>query len=616
MCKKSVADDREVPTDPTADGGGNQGLGRLIELAMMKRGPMIAAVVLSVLSTVASFVPYIAIYLVIKEIILVYPAVDTLDTAAVFMYAGWALLGVLANIVFYLFSVAFSHIAAYGTLYQLKIDFLEHLSQLPLGYFIKMGTGKLREVTDGSIESLEGFIAHDFANLVSALTAPIVMLVMILAVDWRFGLVAVLGIVISFVLYGITSTGEDAKRMVDDYQAAQADMGNASTEYIRGIGVIKAFQQTANSFRSLQESIRNYTESVTAYSLSQENMTATLTTAFSSIYLLLIPVGIFIGSHTDDYQHFVSAFIFYLMFTPVIGSILMRVIYAMANTQQFSGAAQRMDSILAEDPLVERDVHAHPEGYEVRFDDVSFSYDEDARYQVLSNVSFVAPAGQVTAIVGPSGGGKSTIASLIARFWDVDTGSIRIGGADVRDIDIDELMQTVSSVFQDSFMFSRSIADNIRVGREDASDEEVIAAAQAAQCHEFISVLPEGYDTVYGSAGVRLSGGQIQRLAIARAIVKDSPVLVLDEATAFADAENERLIQQALEALVKDRTVIMIAHRLSTVRNADNILVVQNGEIVESGVFDELMSSKGQFKRLWDCYIQAMTWKLKGGEVA
>lgn len=595
--------------------GGNAGLSRLLEIAMMKRGPMVAAIVFSVASAAASFVPYAAIYLVIREVLSVYPDVSALDAQAVLLYAALALAGVFANIVLYMVSVALSHIAAYGTLYQLKVNFLEHLATLPLGFFFRTGTGRLREVMDDQIESLEGFIAHDLANMVSACVAPLLMIAVVLAFDWRFGLVSLLGIVIAFVLYGATSAGAQKKQMIEEYRSALEDMGNASTEYVRGIGVIKAFQQTAESFGRLKGSINRYTSAVIPYSLSQENMTASLTTAFSSIYLLLIPAGILIGAHAEDYRVFAASFIFYLIFVPVIGSVLMRLIYAMANAQQFVSAAERMDAILAEKSLPEG-VQNAPQSFDVTFDHVSFSYEGPEGSRALSDVTFTAPEKQVTAIVGASGGGKSTIASLIPRFYDVDEGSVRIGGVDVRDLKGDDLMKTVGFVFQDTFLFGQSILENIRMGRKDATREEVVASAKAAQCDEFVRALPQGYDTVYGSGGAKLSGGQVQRLAIARALAKNSPVLVLDEATAFADAENEHLIQAALGELMKDKTVIMIAHRLSTVRNADNILVMDKGSIVEQGTFDQLMDSKGRFYDLWNHYSASMTWKLKGGEGA
>ncbi len=345
-------------------------------------------------------------------------------------------------------------------------------------------------------------------------------------------------------------------------------------------------------------------------------MTAAFTAALNGIYLFMIPVGIWIGRCASDYQAFAASFIFYLIFVPVIASILMKVLYASVNAMQVGNAVERMDCVLAEKEISEKTDSRKPTAYDVVYDDVTFSYTEDDTKAALQSVSFTARQGKVTAIVGPSGGGKSTIASLLPRFYDVEQGAIRIGGIDIRDMSRENLMDTVSFVFQDNFLFKQSISENIRMGRPDATEEEVIAAAKAAQCHDFISKLPQGYQTVFGKDGVKLSGGQIQRIAIARAIVKNAPILVLDEATSFSDPENEHLIQQALSELMKDKTVIMIAHRLSTVRNADKILVVDHGEIVQSGTHDALIAQAGRYRDLWNNYTAALTWKFGAGEEA
>ncbi len=593
-----------------------KGLPRLMELAMTQKAPMVGGMILSALATIASFLPYLAIYFIIQEIVGAYPDFDTLDVPKVLGFGGLALGGVLLNVLLYTASVALSHIAAYGTLYQCKINYVSHITKLPLGYHLKMGSGKLRKIMDDNIESLEGFIAHDLPNMISAFVAPVVMLVLVFAVDWRFGLAAFVGIIFSFLIYGITSGGDKTKKLMEDYQTSLEDMSNASVEYIRGIAVVKAFRQTAFSFKRLYDSIKNYTKTVIPYSLSQELMTAALSAALNGIYLFLIPVGIWIGSSTNDYPAFAASFLFYLIFVPVIASVLMKMIYASVNAMQVGNAVERFDQILAEPEIPEKNTFAKPSVYDVVYDHVTFSYTEDNEAAALQSVSFTAPQGKITAIVGPSGGGKSTIASLLPRFYDVEQGAIRIGGTDIRDMSTGDLMDTVSFVFQDNFLFKQSILENIRMGRPGATEEEVVAAAKAARCHEFITELPQGYQTVFGKNGVKLSGGQIQRIAIARAIVKNAPVLVLDEATSFSDPENEHFIQQALSELVKGKTVIMIAHRLSTVRNADQILVVDHGRIVQSGVHDELVSKEGRYQDLWNNYTKALTWKFSAGREA
>lgn len=366
-----------------------QGLPRLMELAMTKKAPMVGAIILSVLATVASFVPYLAIYFVIQEIVGVYPDVDALNVETILGHGVLALSGVLVNVLFYTASVAFSHIAAYGTLYEFKISFISHITKLPLGYHLTMGSGKLRKIMDDNIESLEGFIAHDLPNMVSAFVSPVVMLVLVFAVDWRFGLAAFAGIIVSFIIYGVTSGGGTTQKLMEEYQASLEDMSNASVEYIRGISVVKAFRQTAFSFKRLHDSIKNYTATVIPYSLSQELMTASLTAALNAIYLFLIPVGIFVGSHTQDYQAFVAPFIFYLIFIPVVASILMKVIYAMVNTMQVGGAAQRLDQIMAESEINETDDAKIPSAYDVSFENVTFSYSKDGP-SALKDISFIA----------------------------------------------------------------------------------------------------------------------------------------------------------------------------------------------------------------------------------
>lgn len=596
-----------------------QGLPRLMELAMINKIPMICAMVLSILATMAAFVPYLAIYLVIQAVVAAYPDFATLPTAQVLGYGWMALVGVLCSVVLYMVSLALSHYAAYSTLYELKIDFVAHITKLPLGYHINMGSGRLRKIMDDNIESMEGFIAHDLTDMVSAFAAPVIMLVLVFAVDWRFGLATLAGIVAALAVYGATSGGEESKRLMGEYQRALEDMSNASVEYIRGIAVVKAFRQTAYSFNRLYDSIKHYTATVIPYSLSQELMNASFTTMLNAMYLFIVPMGILLGSRATDYPAFVSSFIFYLIFVPAGAGILMKVLYAMINAMQVSGSAERMDEIMAvpEMPEVQASAKAsQPSGYAVAFEDVSFSYRADDAGngpKALQNVSFAAKQGAVTAIVGPSGGGKSTIANLIPRFYDVDAGRITIGGVDIRELPIAALMDTVSFVFQDNFLFKQSILDNIRMGSPTATEAEAIAAAKAAQCDAFIRKLPQGYATVFGKAGVNLSGGQVQRIAIARAIVKNAPILVLDEATSFSDPENEHLIQQALNELIRGKTVIMIAHRLSTIRNAEQILVLDHGELVQCGRHEELMKQEGKYKTLWENYTQALSWKIEKG---
>ena len=593
------------------------GMARMLELAGRKKEFVIPSVILSILASVASFVPHLCIYRIIMEITKSYPAIGAGNRQAIIRMGLLAFGGVAANIACYYGALVLSHLAAFGTLYELKLDFTKYLARLPLGFHLHYGSGKLRKITDENIEKIEGFIAHQLPDLSAALAAPVVMIVILFAIDWRYGTVSVLGIVIAYTVEIVAYGGPEAKIVMDQYQNALEDMNNASVEYIRGITVVKAFRQTVYSFNRLHDSIRNYTSFVIPYTLGWRNYMSAYTTIVNNIYLLIIPVAILIGIRTpaDGYAAYAATAIFYLLFVPSIASVMMKVMYSSNNCRQISSCVERMDEVLQTPPLPEPERPEQVVLGDVTFEHVSFSYDGEKEVQALKNVSFCAKKGMVTAIVGPSGGGKSTIANLIPRFYDVTEGHIRIGGTDIRDIRTEELMDTVSFVFQDVFLFPQSLMENIRMGRPEATDEEVIAAAKAAQCHDVIMALPDGYHTVYGSNGIYLSGGEQQRVAIARAIVKDAPILVLDEATAFADPENEHLIQQALKVLMKDKTVIMIAHRLSTVRGAEQILVMNEGRLIESGTHEELMKENGRYKKMWNTYTKTLAWKMeKGGK--
>ena len=586
------------------------GTARLMELATTKKPLIIGAVILSVLASVASFVPYIAIYLIVREILGALPGLAALDRAYV-IRCGWlAFAGVVGNILLYFGALVCSHLAAFGTLYELKVNFASHLAKVPLGFHVMIGSGKLRKIMDENIEKVEEFIAHQLPDLAAALVAPVVMAVILLTVDWRFGLAAMLGVVVAFVVQFTMYGNHDSKVMMDNYQKALEDMNNASVEYIRGIAVVKAFKQTVYSFRRLHSTIQAYTSMVIPYTLSWENSFSGFVALVNNIYLFVVPVGILVGRNSTDYAGFAGKFMFYLLFTPAIASILMKVMYVNGNIMRIIGGVEAMDQILAEPELPQPPQPKTVSEYGIEFCDVKFSYDREKETEALSGVSFMARQGEITAIVGPSGGGKSTIAHLIPRFFDVSSGSIRIGGVDVREMNTAYLMEHVSFVFQDVFLFKQSVADNIRMGNGDITDKQMVAAARAAQCHEFIMKLPGGYNTVIGTRGVHLSGGERQRIAIARAIVKDSPIVVLDEATAFADPENEHLIQKAFETLMKNKTVVMIAHRLSTVRGANNIVVVDDGKVVEQGTHEELLGAGGKYCDMWYTYTETASWSM------
>lgn len=584
------------------------GMARLMQLAASKKPLIIGAVILSALASIAGFAPYIAIYLAIREIILVWPNFGGQNGAAVIGYGWLAFGGVIANMLLYFGALICSHLAAFGTLYNLKVNFASHLAKVPLGLHMMVGSGKLRKIMDENIEKIEGFIAHQLPDLAASIVAPIAMVGILLYVDWRMGLAALLGVVIAFVIQMSMYGNEGAKKMMNQYQASLEDMNNASVEYIRGISVVKAFRKTVYSFRRLRDTIQSYTAFVIPFTLSWENPYSACIAIVNNIYLFVAPVGIFIGSRATD-TAWISSFIFYLIFVPSIAAVLMKVMYVNSGSMRILGGVEAMDAILAQpeitQPLRPKTVSHH----DVAFENVRFSYDKTGN-EALQDISFVAKQGEITAVVGPSGGGKSTIAHLIPRFFDVTGGAITIGGVDVREMRTTHLMDQVSFVFQDVFLFKQSVMDNIRIGSPNATDEQVRAAAKAAQCHEFIEALPKGYHTVIGTRGVHLSGGERQRIAIARAIVKDAPIVVLDEATAFADPENEHLIQKAFETLMKNKTVIIIAHRLSTIRSANNIVVVDAGKIAEQGSHETLLALEGKYSAMWRTYMETASWTM------
>ncbi|MFR6446808.1 MAG: ABC transporter ATP-binding protein [Ruminococcus sp.] len=591
------------------------GLARCMELASDRKGLIFLSAILSSLAAIASFIPYIAVYFMIRTIIGVYPNLEQLDMSVVLNYGWLALAGIIANILLYFLAIFSSHMAAFGTLYELKVLFANHITKIPLGYHLTIGSGRLRKIMDENIESVEGFIAHQFPDFVASVTAPIVMVVILFTVDWRFGLASLAGIILAFIAEFIGYGSGAMKENMGKYQTALEEMNNASVEYVRGMPVVKAFNQTASSFKKLKDAISGYTEWVLKFSLGWQNCMPAFTTIINNIYLILIPVGILIGTKTSDFAGFALSFIFYLLFVPAIAGVLNKIMYISESFMQINGNVARMDEILNIPEMPETDHPKKPVNDDIAFENVSFSYTGNADEKALEDVSFTAKQGQITAIVGPSGGGKSTIANLISRFWDVSSGSITIGGIDIRDMAEEALMRHVSFVFQDIFLFKQSILDNIRMGNPQAGEEEVIAAAKAAQCHEFISKLPNGYHTVVGTKGIHLSGGERQRIAIARAIIKNSPIIVLDEATAFSDPENEYLIQKAFEKLMQGKTVIIIAHRLSTIRNADHILVMEKGHLTEEGKHNDLVVAGGRYAKMWNHYTEAIDWKISGKAV-
>ena len=442
-------------------------------------------------------------------------------------------------------------------------------------------------------------------------------LVVLFLFDWRMGLGCLIPLIALFIIQGIAMGGKRSQQFIKQYQDALENMNNAAVEYVRGVSVVKAFNQTIFSFRKFYETIKNYGDFALAYTKSFKAPYVLFMVILHNIYVFLIPLIIWLSGGVADYTRFALSAIFYLIFSLAMPGSFLKILYVSQMGRQIADGVDRMDKVLSEPPLRETAFPKTTGSYSIAFEDVSFSYqglasnDESNDAAALSDISFTAKQGEITALVGPSGSGKSTIAHLIPRFYDVAEGSIKIGGVDIRDMDSDYLMSIVSFVFQDVFLFKQSILDNIRIGNKNASREDIVSAAKAAQCHEFIEKLPNGYDTVIGTKNVHLSGGERQRLVIARAILRDAPIIVLDEATAFADPENEQKIQLAFERLMKNKTVIIIAHRLSTVRGANKIVVIDSGKVAEEGRHDDLVSAGGRYSRMWTQYTSAANWAIK-----
>lgn len=585
-------------------------IGWLLQLAEKRKINIIISSLFSVLSAALSFAPYICVYFILREILKSTGNLAAITFGAVGIYAWIALGAVMISLLLSFLSSVLSHGAAYKILFELRMKFAQHISKLPMGFHTSNSTGKLRKLMDDNVEKIELFIAHQLPDAVGSLASPVVMLVVLFLFDWRLGLACLVPIVLGFVVQASSLSNPKSKEFMESYQDLQDKMNSSAVEYVRGIYVVKAFNQTVFSFRKFHDTILAYKDSAIRYTHSVKNQYCAFLVLLNSVFLFVLPVGILIGSHTPDYQAFAISFLFYLIFSMGIAGPVSKLMYVFVQSFMVSSSIKRVRSVF-DTPIQEiAGQSKQPQGNGISFKHVSFSYNKDDDCETLHDVCFTAESGQVTALVGPSGSGKSTIAQLIPRFWDIDGGEIAIGGVNARDMAMDDLMQSVSFVFQDVFLFKKSILDNIKIGNENARDEDAIAAAKAAMCHEFIERLPEGYQSVLGSRGTYLSGGERQRIVIARAILKNAPIVILDEATAFADPENEQKIQHALEKLMKGKTVIVIAHRLSTIKNADKIIVVDDGRIAEQGTHDELIRYGAKYKHMWDVYSKALNWKL------
>ncbi|MDO4355182.1 MAG: ABC transporter ATP-binding protein [Clostridia bacterium] len=561
---------------------------------------------LSGVSAALSIAPYVFIWYIIRGVLVAMPdyagATDLIDW-------GWlAVAFALTGAVIYFVALMCTHLAAFRTARNMRAAAATHLVDVPLGYFSANESGRLRKQIDDNAGMTETLLAHELPDAVGAIVTPLAAIALLFVFDWRMGLVSLIPIAIGGVLLNMMMGGKSAG-FFGKYQIAIEDLSAEATEYVRGIPVVKVFQQTVRSFKSFYRSIMNYSKLATDYAMSCKLPMISFTTVLNSTFILLLPLGGALLSASSDGVGVLADIIFYILFTPFCAYMTNRLMYAGQAFMEADEAVRRLDQILSVQPLPEARSAGRMRDASVEFRDVTFTY-PGASLPALKHVSFQAPAGATIALVGPSGGGKSTVASMIPRFWDAQEGQVRVGGTDVRQLSTDELMRHVAFVFQDARLFKASVLENIRAARPDATREQVRAAASAAQCDDILAKLPKGLDTVIGAKGVYLSGGEQQRIALARAILKDAPIVVLDEATAFADPENEVLIQRAFEALARGKTVVMIAHRLSTVVGADQILVLKDGEVVERGDHESLVGQNGLYRRMWRDYQTAALWKV------
>lgn len=565
-----------------------------------------AAIVLAVISAWIALIPFYDIWRIIREVLEVRP---NFSEATNISRYGWQAVGfALLGMVFYIAALMCSHKAAFRVQANMRIDMMKHIMKLPLGYVEAEGTGKIRKIVTDSSSATETFLAHNLPDKAVSVATPIGLLVMMMVFDWRLGLISLIPAVIAFVLMGTLMMGPKMAEDMRQYQNALETMSAEAVEYVRGIPVVKTFGQTVFTFKRFKAAIDEYEKWTLGYTKNMLLPMVAFTTAANGIFAALIIAAFKLTSHgvTND---FILNLFFYVLITSVLTVTLMKVAYAGESQMIVDDALNRMYEILETEPLSESKKNEKPQDSSITLDNVIFAY-ENSDVNAIDGINLSVKAGEHIALVGPSGGGKTTLASLIARFWDVKRGAVKIGGADVRNIPSDELMNYVSYVFQDSKLLKMSIMDNIRMGRPDATDEEVMQALRDAQCMDIIEKFPDGVNTMIGSKGIYVSGGECQRLSIARAFLKNAPVLILDEATAFADPDNERLVQQAFEKLSKDKTVIMIAHRLSTVTNADCIYVLADGKIAESGKHSELVAKNGIYSRMWNEYNKSVNWQV------
>ena len=585
------------------------GLARLIEIAGTKRRLLMGAMLLAVITAIVQFVPIIAVYNILIE--LAEHALDPslIDKAYIWLWSYIALGAFFAFGVLTFASLMLSHIAAFNILYEIRMQLVQKMVRLPLGFFSRRASGELKKIMSDDVERIELFIAHHIPDIVTALLFPLILVSYMFAVDWRLAIVVLAVLAMAFYVMGRIYTGKKIREVSKRYVETLGRMNASIVEYIRGIQVVKTFTESTNAYRKLNDDIKEYRKFANEVNVQYQPTYVGFLTILSSALLFIIPVAVWLLVGSASYATFVPVLLMFLFFGVAVFFPVLKLLWIGSFLNQNNMGVQKIDDILYMDEIEEPDIPRHPKDASVEFRNVSFAYDTTP---ILKAISFISHPGTITALVGPSGAGKSTVAMLAARFWDVQSGEILIGGVPVKEIPTSVLMDNVAFVFQDNMLFFDTIEENIRMGNKTATFEEVARAACAAQCHEFIESLPNGYQTLVGEGGIYLSGGEAQRIALARAILKDSPIILLDEATAFADPENEGKILAAFSHLIKGKTVLVIAHRLSTITNADRILYVDKGVIAEQGTHEQLLALKGEYARMWETYNRAKRWTIGG----
>lgn len=560
---------------------------------------------LSAISALLALVPFVYIWFIIRDLIKVNP---NFSDATNVVYYGWmAVIFAISSMVIYFAGLMCSHISAFRIASTMRIKAMEHISTLPLGLTDKLGSGKVRRSVDDASGATETYLAHQLPDMFGAIATPCGMLILLFIFDWRIGLLSLIPTLLGFIIM-IKMTGKSMAKKMKQYQNALDDMNNEAVEYIRGIPVVKTFNQTVFSFKRFKSAIDRYQTWVISYTKELRAPMVAYITAINSVFAILISAGIFFTRNGVD-QTFLINLIFYIIFTPIISTTLTKIMYSSENKMIVSNALERFNTILKAKPLEEPTIASVPKKYFVELKNVSFRYPDSEKFAV-SNISLNVKNKNMIALVGPSGGGKTTIANLIARFYDIDMGEILIGGINIKNIKKEKLNNIVSFVFQNSHLLKMSILENVRMSRLEATNEEVLKALHDAQCDDIVSKFPNGVNTIIGTKGVYLSEGEKQRIAIARIMLKNSPIIILDEATAFADPENESIVQKAFENLALNKTIIVIAHRLNTIKNASEIYVINQGKIEENGNHKMLINKNGLYKQMWNEYESSINWKV------